>query len=206
MVQTSNFPALLSRKRPALAGVSRIRVTIERIEVKPASESCPGCGLTAPVVAGPVDPYAGASPACWAIFGQVTLRDYGEFQYPDAHRLIVDAYMSQHPGFGTPAGRRSVAVHLVGLLLVLERGATGKGVGDILARVFPDKRDIAPLEPVPWLGEITVASMLDAPDLASHSRRARLWAEAVWRAWAPVHERIRSWADEAATLSRARKR
>jgi hypothetical protein len=112
--------------------------------------------------------------------------------------------MSQHPGFRTPAGRRSVAVHLVGLRLVLERGATGKAVGDILARVFPDKRDIAPLEPVPWLGEITVASMIDAPDLAAHSHRARLWAEAVWRAWTPVHARIRAWADEASEKARLR--
>lgn len=170
------------------------------------SESCPGCGLVAPRVDGPADPYAGASPACWARFGQVTVRDYGEFQYPDVHRLIVDAYMSQHPGFKTAAGRRSVAVHLVGLCLVLERGATGKSVGRALANVFPDKRDIAPLEPVPWLGELTIASLLDAPDLESHSARARAWATAVWRAWKPFHERVHAWADAATATATARKR
>jgi len=174
--------------------------------MEPTTDSCPGCGLIAPVVDGPADPYAGASPACWATFGQASLRDYAEFQYPDAHRLIVDAYMSQHPGFATPAGRRSVAVHLVGLHLTLERGVTGRAAGEILARVFPEKRDIAPLEPIPWLGEITVASMLDALDLDSHSQRARHWAEAVWRAWTPVHAQIRSWADEAAARPRVRKR
>ena len=173
-------------------------------EEAPIAQPCPGCGFIAPVVEGPVDPYGGASAACWATFGQVTLRDYGEFQYPNAHRLIVDAYMSQHPGFKTAAGRRSVPVHLVGLLLVLERGATGKAVGDILARVFPDKRDVAHLDPVPWLGEITVASMLDAPDLATHSRRARAWAEAVWTAWTPFHAQIRAWADAATAICRSR--
>jgi hypothetical protein len=162
---------------------------------------CPGCGLVAPALDGPTDPYAGASPACWATFQRVTVRDYGEFRYPEAHRLIVDAYMSQHPGYATPAGRRSVAVHLVGLCLVLERGAGGKTVGTVMARVFPDKHDIAPLEPIPPLGELTVASLLDAPDLTAHSRLARTWAEAVWRAWTPFHSRVRAWAALAETAA-----
>ena len=140
------------------------------------------------------------------MFGRVTVRDFGEFRYPDVHRLIVDTYMSQHPGFATPAGRRSAAVHLVGLCLVLERGATTKAAGAALANVFPDKRDIAPLEPVPWLGELTVASLLDAPDLLAHSARARAWAEAVWRAWAPFHDRVRAWADGAGAAATALRR
>jgi hypothetical protein len=133
----------------------------------------------------------------------VTVRDYGEFRYPEVHRLIVDAYMSQHPGYATPAGRRSVAVHLVGLCLALERGATGKAIGEIMARVFPDKQDIAPLEPIPAPTAITVASLLDAPDLASHSRLARAWAETVWRSWTPAHERVRQWADQATARRRS---
>jgi len=163
---------------------------------------CPGCGLVAPHLDGPTDPYGGASSACWAAFQRVTVRDYEEFRYPEAHRLIVDAYMSQHPGYATPAGRRSVAVHLVGLYLAIEGGAAGKSIGGVLAQVFPDKRDIAPLEPVPPLGELTVASLLDAPDLTSHSRLAHVWAEAVWRAWTPFHSRVRELAARAATAGR----
>jgi hypothetical protein len=156
-------------------------------------------------VEGATDPYGGASSSCWAVFQRVTVRDYGEFRYPEVHRLIVDAYMSQHPGYATPAGRRSVVVHLVGLCLALERGVTGKAVGEIMVRVFPDKRDIAALEPVPAPapGEVTVASLLEAPDLASHSRLARTWAEAVWRAWTPFHSRVREWADQAAVAGRS---
>src|SRR4051794_3068793 len=71
-------------------------------------------------------------------------------------------------------------------------------------RVFPDKRNILPL--VPPLGEITVASLLDAPNLASHSARARAWAEAVWRAWTPFHGRVHAWADAATVTSRPRRR
>ena len=166
-----------------------------------AGDACPGCGLVATARDGPTDPYGGASPACWAAFQRVTVRDYEEFRYPEAHRLIVDAYMSQHPGTATPAGRRSVAVHLVGLYLALERGLAGQAVGSVLAHVFPDKQDIAPLEPVPPPGALTVASLLDAPDLTSHSRLARAWAEAVWRAWTPVHARVRAWAQQAETAA-----
>ena len=164
---------------------------------------CPGCGSTVPAVDGPTDPYGGASPGCWALFQRVTIRDYGEFRYPQAHRLIVDAYMSQHPGYATPAGRRSVVVHLVGLCLALERGVAGRAVGQIMACVFPDKGDIAPLEPVPPLGELTVASLLDGTDLGSHARLARTWAEAVWRAWTPFHSAVCEWADQAAAVGRS---
>jgi hypothetical protein len=165
-----------------------------------ATDRCPGCGLVGPADVppeAPTDPYGGASPACWATFQQVTVRDYGEFQYPAVHRSIVDAYMAQHPGYATPAGRRSVAVHLVGLCLVVERGLDEAAVRRIMAAVFPGKPDIAPLAPVPPLGELTVASVLDAPDLEAHTARARAWAEAVWRAWAPFHPRVRAWADDA---------
>ena len=49
------------------------------------------------------------------MFCEVTARDFSEYRYPPIHGTIVDAYMAQHAGFATPAGRRSVAVHLVGL-------------------------------------------------------------------------------------------
>ena len=145
---------------------------------------------------GPTDPYGGASAACWALFLEVTVREYGELRYPAVHRLLVDAYMAQHPGYATPAGRRSVVVHLVGLYLTLERGLDDANVRRAMAAVFPDKRDVAPLAPVPPLGEVTVASMLDAADLDAHDARARTWARAVWRAWAPFHAQIRAQADD----------
>jgi hypothetical protein len=157
---------------------------------------CPGCGLAGDGD-GQTDPYGGASPACWAIFQQALVRDYGEFRYPVVHRLIVDAYMAQHPGYATPAGRRSVAVHLVGLCLTLERGLDETRSRRIMNGVFPGKPDLAPLAPVPALGEITVASMTGAVDLDAHVTRGRAWAEAVWRAWAPFHPRVRAWADDA---------
>jgi Family of unknown function (DUF5946) len=117
--------------------------------------TCPGCGLVALVNDGPCDPYGGSSPACWATFNEVALKDYGEYQYPEVHRLIVDAYMSQHATFATPAARRSVGVHLVGLHLVLELGMRGAAVGRTLGQVFPAKRDVPSLAPKPLPGPMT---------------------------------------------------
>ena len=66
-------------------------------------ELCPGCGLSLPVVEGPTHPYIGASPSCWALFGQVIAREYGAPAYMKAHQTTVDAYAVQHPGRPGPA-------------------------------------------------------------------------------------------------------
>ena len=41
-------------------------------------------------------------------------------------RLVVDAYGAQHPGATPDTGVQSVAVHLMGLCTILERGAHGR--------------------------------------------------------------------------------
>ena len=127
----------------------------------------------------------------------MTAKDFGEYQYPDVHRLIVDAYMAQHPGFATAPGRRSIVVHLVGLYLVLEKRLSSRDVGPVLGLVFPEKPDVAPLVPVPFLGERTIADVHTAPDLAEHVRAARAWGDAVWRAWLPHHATVIAFADAA---------
>jgi hypothetical protein len=125
------------------------------------------------------------------MFGEVCAKDFGEYGYPDVHRSIVDAYMAQHPSFGTPAGRRSVAVHLVGLYCTIEKQLSAKEVIRALAGVFPDKRDVPPFAPVPRLSDVTVASVHAATNKIEHGERAIAWAGAVWQAWAPHHARVR---------------
>lgn len=158
---------------------------------------CPGCGLVGAPGEGPCDPYGGSSPGCWATFNGVLAKDYGEYHYPEVHQLIVDAYMSQHATFGTPAARRSVVVHLVGLHLVFERGLQRPVIGRTLGPIFPDKRDVAALVPKPPPGPLTIASVAAASSLEEHDRRGRAWALAVWNSWAPHHELIRAVAAEA---------
>lgn len=162
----------------------------EMSQLQETMETCPRCSIQLPAVDGPRDRYGGASPSCWAMFGEVLAKEYGEYEYPQVYRTIVDAYMAQHPGQATASGRRSVVVHLVGLLCVLELGLSGEEVTRTLARAFPEKQDIPALEPVPWLGEVNVAHIHSARDIEEHTARARVWAESVWRAWSPHHARI----------------
>ena len=82
---------------------------------------CPGCGALVPKVGGPTHRYIGASAGCWAAFGEVSEKEYGDFRYARVHGLTVDAYCAQHRGEPTPQAVRSVAVHLVGLYLQMER-------------------------------------------------------------------------------------
>ena len=154
-------------------------------------ETCPGCRLQRPSLDGATDPYGGASASCWALFGEVCAKNYGEFRDPDVQQLIVDAYMAQHPAFATPAGRRSVAVHLVGLYCSIEESSPSREVIRTIATVFPTKRDVLPFEPIPSLGELDIAFVHAAEDREERGARANLWARAVWRAWAAHHARVR---------------
>src|SRR5204863_8366917 len=82
---------------------------------------CHGCGAIVPDADGPTHAYLGASAGCWAVYGEVLAREYGEYRYPSVHRLTVDTYSVQHPGTPSRRSIQSVAVHLVSLHLVLER-------------------------------------------------------------------------------------
>jgi len=157
------------------------------------------CGLVAPRTTGDVDPYGGATPACWAAFGALLAGDYSAWQ-PRRHRLTVDAYMAQHPGYGSAGGRRSVLVHLVGLWLTLERGVPPQEAGPILGLVFPDKGTAPPeARPVPDLAGLNVAQVLDArPE--EQEARVEAWARFVWGAWQPHHALVLRLADAALKL------
>lgn len=168
------------------------------------SPSCPGCGLIRPAVSGAADPYGGASAACWAAFSELLAGDYSHWR-PARHRLTVDAYMAQHPGYATPGGRRSVQVHLVGLHLALERELAPPQIGRILGAIFPDKsQDVEALEPVPELAGLTVEHVLLAPPEVQDARTIE-WATAVWRAWCLHHGRIRKLAEAASARAHGRR-
>jgi hypothetical protein len=158
-----------------------------------AATPCPGCGLVLPNTDGPTHAYIGASPACWARYGELLVREFGELRNPAIHRLSVDTYAVQHPGVPERRSIRSVAVHLMGLCLVLERGwapqdAT-KRIGGLVARARPDWLD----PPLPN-GTLTVEHPLAAPP-AEHEQRVREWGLDVWGAWQAHHPAVHAWLD-----------
>lgn len=74
-------------------------------------------------------------------FGQLQAEEARRFGYPAVHRLVVDAYMAQHPGDGTDRrDRRSVFVHLVDLS-DYKRRAAGVGARSLADLGRPARRN-----------------------------------------------------------------
>jgi hypothetical protein len=164
--------------------------------LNPASEfvPCHGCGAQVPASSGPRHRYIGASPGCWAIFGEVLARDYGELAMPPEHRFVVDAYAAQHPGQESKQAIRSVAVHLIALHLVLERCWPIHRVPAEMAR-HTKRPDLYWLSPPEARGAINVLHVHDVQDPAQRAGVCRQWAESVWQAWASHHAQVRTWAE-----------
>ena len=116
-------------------------------------------------------------------------------------RLVSDAYGAQHPGVRQIRSVQSVAVHLMGLCTVLERGAHAE------PRIIPsrDRRPPAParldlhwLEPPRPIGTLTVRGPVEATGGQEHAALVEAWARDVWAAWAAHHATVRDWVDRAA--------
>jgi hypothetical protein len=108
--------------------------------------------------------------------------------------MSVDAYAVQHPGVPEPRAIRSVAVHLMGLCLVIERGWSPEGatkrVGGLVDRAQPHW-----LEPPVPNGRLTVEHPLAADSEEDHTVRVREWAADVWLAWSHHHAQVNAWLD-----------
>ena len=163
----------------------------------PADRSrCDGCGLVLPVRAGPTHPYIGASPACWALFGEVLAREYGDPEYSRLHQVTVDTYAVQHPGVPERRAIQSVALHLITLCLVLE-DAADPAEGPKLHKRLAGWPSFHWLEPPSPTGGITVADVLRARTPVEHERMVEEWARDVWAAWEPHHATVRGWIERA---------
>jgi uncharacterized protein DUF5946 len=155
---------------------------------------CPGCHGIFPDTDGPTHAYISASPGCWAVYGDVLAKEYGEYQYPAVHRLTVDTYAVQHPGQPSRQSIQSVAGHLISLFLVLERGLDVQKATESLRWAATQKARFTWLQPPPSLGPLTILDVARAANLAEHTRIVELWAKSVWAAWADHHETIWEWA------------
>lgn len=177
-------------KRAHLKGVEEVR------SAKPPERDvieCPGCGLLLPNRGPPPPPdYFRASAPCWALFGEMLAREFGDPAYLTVHQISVDTYASQHPGAPQPRSNRSVALHLMTLCLFLEQGVD-PGEGPRLHKRMVSRSAGRWLEPPPLSGRMTVADVLEAGDAREHARLVRAWGRDVWEAWAPHHGVVREW-------------
>jgi len=155
---------------------------------------CIGCGARVAEGDGPAHKYIGASPGCWALYGEVLAREYTDPRYGTAHQLTVDAYAAQHPGTPSPQSIQSVTVHLVGLYVVCELGRSPQQARKTIQRAVQHKKDFIWLEPPRPLGSMTIVDIHKAKDHSEHNALVRDWAVSVWKAWEPHHAMIRRWA------------
>lgn len=153
---------------------------------------CPGCGLLSPASEGPVHAYFNAGPACWALFGEVSARHYGDVSLAAAHQLTVDAYAVQHAG--GPHPDKSVDVHLIGLHLVLEAGRSPGELPALYRTAIARAKDWPHLPPPDARGARTIADVATASP-AEHIATVRAWAADVWSAWSEHHRSVRDLAE-----------
>ena len=154
---------------------------------------CLGCGALVPDSDGPTHEYMLAAPGCWSLFNEVAVQQY-EIASFDFRRLAVDAYAVQHPGTTDRRAIQSVAVHLISLYFVLERGLKPSEATDRMRRALTDKSRFVWLEPPPSMGDITVVDVVNITDPTEHQAMVNRWARSAWEAWRAHHAQIRQWA------------
>jgi hypothetical protein len=160
-------------------------------------EPCPGCGARfEPIEEIAGHPYIGASSACWATYGELLAREFGDVAYGRVHRHSVDVYSVQHPGSDGRRERQSVALHLIALAHWLEGGIEVPELNRVTQRLASARREWPWLEPPDAYG-MTVVDILKATSGPEHVTLVRDWAEATWEAWAAHHGLVRGWAAEA---------
>ena len=182
--------------RRAASGQSRkatSQYTMAKPYPPPGQVPCPGCGAVFEETAAVPDRPLNASGGCWEVcveimgFEVTHPAQLGPFQ-----QLRIDAYGAQHPGRPTPP--ISVAYSLIGLLLAVERGWSGAQVQAAHCRMG---------KPQPWwpafnarleAGDRTALDVARAGvrvgSTEGHVRGVTLWAESVWRSWAPEHAAV----------------
>ena len=155
---------------------------------------CLGCGALVPDIEGSTHEYMLSTPGCWSLFNQVAVQQY-EIASFDLRRLAVDAYAVQHPGTTDRRAVQSVAVHLISLYFVLERGLTPTEATDKMRQALLDKSRFVWLRLPQSMGEITVVDVISVTDPVEHEALIKRWARSAWEAWSVHHAQIRKWTD-----------
>lgn len=99
-----------------------------------------------------------------------------------------------HPGEPERRSIQSVALHLMTLAMVLERGLDPADAPSIHKRMV-HRPEFTWLEPPPMEGRLSVMGVLGARDPVEHERRVRAWGADVWDAWTPHRQTILRWID-----------
>ena len=172
--------------------MTRLQVAVGTVDAP--METCSGCGLTLARGAGPTHAYIGASPACWSLYERISTGPFARAVGSRSRRLAEDAYAVQHPGTRDRRSVQSVAVHLMGLCVLIEGDGASRRLMPVLGRM-PARRtlDLHWLEPPTPNGRLTVRDALAVGSGDAHAIAVEAWARDVWTAWRPHHATVRAW-------------
>lgn len=156
-----------------------------------ALAACPGCGALVPEAVGPSHAYIGASPGCWAAWGEVQARSFRHPASAAIQPLAVDVYAAQHPGAAERRAIQSVWVHLVSLCLILEGGRSPADGIRAKQLLLAGPRAFARLEPPAPRYSMTVLDVAAVTDPEAVADVVARWARVTWESWRPHHDAIR---------------
>ncbi len=154
---------------------------------------CELCGAIVESTTDDGHAYIPGNPGCWRFFTLVQADEYTRFRYPKIHRVVVDAYMAQHPGDGADRReRQSVTLHLAALYASLELKLPPREATDYLYTTMRKNKDYDVLTPRESVGDINITYLKNCATEAEYTKRATEWAWCVWNTWEHEQDRIRS--------------
>lgn len=156
----------------------------------PQKSTCPGCGLHMPISdRAAYQGYYNTSPECWDVYTEVLGSEFSNAAlFGQVHQLTVDTYAVQHAGGGHPD--KSIAIHLSGLHLVLERGMAPPSVPRLLQSLAAAVQAWPHFPPPAGRGALTDLDVALSDSVEAHIKTVREWAGKVWEAWSPYHVEV----------------
>lgn len=112
-----------------------------------------------------------SSPGCWGTYNELLAKEYSDYARMPLHRVTMDVYAVQHPGVNVPAAKRSVALHLSRLCLLLEGGWPIDKANDAMRIISAQKNLCEWLEPPSMLGTLSVLDVLGAVSIEERLMR-----------------------------------
>ena len=157
-------------------------------------KTCPGCGSRMPAGDMPNHGYYNTSPECWAVYTEVLGCEFGNpVQFGQVHQLSVDTYAVQHAGGGHPD--KSMAIHLSGLHLMLDRGIRPTSVPRLLQALAKAVTTWPHFKPPIDMGSLTVSDVALSDSVEGHINAVEKWAGLVWKAWSPHHAEVKNFVE-----------
>jgi hypothetical protein len=149
--------------------------------VSDADEECLECGLRS----------AAGAPNCAELRDLLFARDFEQpALYAKHHRLAIDCYCVQHSPYVLSA--KSLAAHLCGLCVALERGNDRELIDGIQRWLSSNPAIEKPQLPAKR-GELTIADVSEIADPDSYGVAVNAWARSSWSAYEDLQPIARQW-------------